>query len=107
MRFWVNNVINDFAKLNWGKLNDGFSKFKKFFLIKDNNILFIVNKKESKMIVILINSNSTYNFGGQEYAVVDYFEILNEFLKELKDYTLYKELGGAYEENRIYNDNDN
>lgn len=61
------------------------------------------------MLVILIKENSTYNFGGkvQDYTVVDYFETLNEFLTELKDYTLYKELGGIYEENRIYNDNDN
>lgn len=45
MRFWVNDVINDFAQLNWGKLNNGFSKFKKFFLIKDNSKLFIIDIK--------------------------------------------------------------
>lgn len=102
MSFWINNLVNDFSKLKWDKLDSKFSNFNKFFLVNEGNKLFICDKEEYKMIVILKQENGMYKFLLQEYVISDYFTVLNKFLEELKMYTIYKTLEIENEENRIH-----
>lgn len=103
MSFWINNVIKEFSDLGINKIKTKLINLNKFCLIKDDYKLFIINKQEYKMIAVLIQDNGEYDFLLQNQNLVDYVEILNDFVSEF--YLVYNKEGRVNNEKdrNVYN----
>lgn len=72
MSFWLNDVIKNFSNLGINKIKSKLINSNKFCLIKDDDVIFIIDKQEYEMIVVLIKDNGLYSFILQNKNLVDY-----------------------------------